>query len=189
MSLRPSTVDPRGFRSALSSFASSVCVVTLWNSAGTALGMTATAFASVSINPLLILVCVNRAARIYGPILERSRFGVNILGAVSQEMSDFCARPDADKILEPSWLAPGNGWQSPALAGCLAFLDCQVEQSVPAGTHGVLIGEVQGIGLREEAHSETVDPLVYYRGRYRQLQGVINYSRPSPLPLVSEDLP
>ncbi len=108
---------------------------------------------------------------------------MNILGAVSQEVSDFCARPGADKVLEPSWLAPGNGWRSPALLESLAFLDCQVKQSVPAGTHGVVIGEVHGIGVCEEVS----EPLVYYRGRYRQLHSVANYQRPRPLPLVLED--
>lgn len=184
MTLRPVDIDPGGFKAALGSLAASVNVITLWDDEGVPRGMTATAFSSVSVDPLLILVCVNRSTRTYEQIAHTRRFGVNILGSVAREISDYCARPGADKGLRPEWLVPAGQWHSPALAGGLAFLDCEVDQDFPAGTHAVLIGAVQGIGLSSAAAHE---PLLHFRGAYRQLQTRIHYPRPRPLPIAMEE--
>src|SRR3954451_7263822 len=116
MGLQPVTADPGGFKAALGSLAASVNVITMWDAESRPLGMTATAFASVSVDPLLILVCVNRSTRTYDHIRETRRFGVNILGSVAREISDYCARPGADKHLRPAWLAQNPDWRAPALS-------------------------------------------------------------------------
>jgi flavin reductase (DIM6/NTAB) family NADH-FMN oxidoreductase RutF len=185
MALQPVDIDPSGFKAALGSLAASVNVITLWDGDGVPRGMTATAFSSVSVDPLLILVCVNRSTRTYQQIAHVGRFGVNILGSVAREISDHCARPGADKGLRPEWLARVESWRSPALAGALAFLDCEVDQDVRAGTHAVLIGSVQGIGLSSAAGQH--EPLLHFRGSYRQLQTKIHHPRPRPLPIAMED--
>lgn len=186
MALHPVDIDPNGFKAALGSLAASVTVITLWDEDGVPRGMTATAFSSVSVEPLLILVCVNRSSRTYEQIARQGRFGVNILGSVAREISDHCARPGADKGLRPDWLAEAESWRSPALSGALAFLDCEVDQEVHAGTHAVLIGAVQGIGLSTiAAHHE---PLLHFRGAYRQLQRKFHHPRPRPLPIAMEEL-
>lgn len=185
MALQPVDIDPGGFRAALGSLAASVNVITLWDGDGVPRGMTATAFSSVSVDPLLILVCVHRATRTYGQIARERRFGVNILGSVAREISDHCARPGADKGLRPEWLARTESWRSPALAGALAFLDCEVDQDIHAGTHAVLIGAVQGIGLGSAAARH--EPLLHFQGAYRQLQTKVHHPRPRPLPIAMEE--
>lgn len=185
MQLRAVDPDRAGFRSALGRFASSVNVISMRDEDGSALGMTATAFSSVSDDPLLVLICVNRATRTYGHIARSGRFGVNILGATARPISDHCARPGSDKGLRPEWLVPDAGWHSPALRDALAFLDCVVEHDTSAGTHAILVGRVTGVGLA--AHG---DPLLYFAGRYKHLRADVRYGQPRPLPVAwdgSED--
>ena len=67
----------------------------------------------------------------------------------------------------------------------MAFLDCEIEQEIHAGTHAVLIGAVQRIGLN--AHPQENDPLIYFSGGYRPLQASIDYPRPRLLPIMLED--
>lgn len=160
-----------GFKQALGSFASGVTVVTFWDRDDRPSGMTASSFSSVSIDPLLVLVCMNREARSYEDVMSRSRFGVNILGQSGVDISSHCARPGKDKLLPAEWLHDVSLDHSPpALVEAIAYLDCSLESEVPAGTHSILVGEVQGIGLSED-HIEA-SPLLYYRGNYRELKAI-----------------
>lgn len=185
MSLESVDLAIDGFRAALGTFASSVNVITMWDEVGRPLGMTATAFSSVSADPFLILVCVNRSTRTYNHIAERGHFGVNILGSVARDISDYCARSGADKFLNQDWLSNKGEWQSPALAGALAFLDCKIEQNIEAGTHAVLIGAVQGIALSEFAREH--EPLVYFQGAYRPLQARSENQALRSLPILLDE--
>ncbi|GJF06274.1 MULTISPECIES: flavin reductase family protein [Pseudonocardia] len=184
MKLRSVEVDRAGFRSALGRFASSVNVISMRDEAGEPLGMTATAFSSVSDEPLLVLICVNRETRTYRHVVRTGRFGVNVMSAAARAISDHCARPGADKRLRDEWLVPVGEWTSPALRNALAFLDCEVDSDTAAGTHAILVGRVTGVGLAEG------DPLLYFSGRYAHLRTEVQYRRPLPLPIAwdgSED--
>lgn len=185
MTLLSTQKSTESFRAALGSFASSVNIITMWDG-DIPLGMTATAFSAVSTDPQLILVCVNKDTRTYEHIASTKHFGVNILGSVAQDLSDYCARPGANKALNERWLADRSTWSSPALAGAVAFLDCTVQQDITAGTHAVLIGAVHGIGLSEFAREH--EPLLYLRGKYRQLTSQKSYKKPAPLPIILEDI-
>ncbi|MER5185311.1 flavin reductase family protein [Streptomyces sp. NPDC002896] len=180
MSLQPVSGDAAGFKAALGSFAAGVNVITLRDDEGRPLGMTATAFSSVSADPLLVLVCMNRSTRSYEQVAATGRFGVNILAAAAREVSDHCSRPGSDKYLAPEWLAEHSEWHAPALAGALAYLDCETERDVTAGTHAVLIARVRAIGLDTAAPLEK-EPLLHFRGGYRQLQR----TAPQPRPLAT----
>jgi flavin reductase (DIM6/NTAB) family NADH-FMN oxidoreductase RutF len=173
--------DGASFRAALGSMASSVAVITMRDEFGRPLGMTATAFSSVSADPLLVMVCVNRSARSCEQIRRGGRFGVNILPAQSRELSDYCARPGDDKILRAEWLTGQESWRTPALRSALAYLDCEIDQDVVAGTHAVLIGAVKGIGMSPSA---TDEPLIHFRGRYRGLTSSKDSRRPAELPVL-----
>lgn len=175
-------VDRSTFRSALGRFASSVNVISMRDEDGVPLGMTATAFSSVSDDPQLILICVNRATRTYAHIARSGKFGVNILGSAARAISDHCARPGSDKGLRSEWLAAATRWESPALRDALAFLDCDVDSDTHAGTHAILVGRVTGIGLA--AHG---DPLIYFGGRYKHIRTEVQYRRPTPLPVLSDE--
>jgi flavin reductase (DIM6/NTAB) family NADH-FMN oxidoreductase RutF len=182
MSLRAVDCDPGGFKRALGAFASSVNVITMWDPDGRPVGMTATAFSSVSTDPLLVLVCLNRSSRSYARVASARRFGVNILGTAAKPISEYCARPGTDKRLRDEWLAESGDWRCPALSDALAFLDCETDQDVAAGTHAVLIGSVRAIGLNTVERRP--GPLLHFRGAYRQLQHRVHYPTPGPLPIT-----
>jgi flavin reductase (DIM6/NTAB) family NADH-FMN oxidoreductase RutF len=186
MSLTAVETSQSSFKAVLGSVAASVNVITMWDDDCRPLGMTATAFSSVSADPLLVLVCINRATRTYYHVAAGGRFGVNILGSAAREISDYCSRPGGDKILDSGWLADTGTWRSPALSGALAFLDCRVDQEVQAGTHAVVIGAVEGIGLASLA--QHFEPLLHFRGGYRQLDAVRKAAAPRPLPIALEEL-
>lgn len=185
LALVPTNHDIDSFRSALGSFASSVTIISMWHD-GVPLGMTATAFSAVSTDPQLILICVNRSTRTYEYIVEGKKFGINILGSVAQDLSDYCSRPGEDKSLVEDWLADNSSWNCPALAGAVAYLDCTVNQTIAAGTHAVIIAQVENIGLSD--FSRDHEPLLYLRGKYRQLTSLNSYKQASPLPIILEDI-
>ena len=130
---------------ALGSFASGVTVITFLDSAGRPCGMTASSFTSVSLDPFLVLVCVNRSARTHQDVVDSGRFGVNILDREAMEISNYCARPGGDKYLLDEWLLEdANLDGSPALTQAMAYLDCTIDSEVPAGTHSIIIGRGTG---------------------------------------------
>jgi len=163
--------DTQLFRDAMASFASGVNVISVWDVQGRPYGMTVSAFASVSIAPQLVLVCLNRECRTYLQIRRARAFGVNILGLQGQEIADHCSQPGVDKTLPGDWLcrpaaADHSGQQSaPELREALAFLGCSVHSEVLAGGHSILLGSVKSIRLGEGGPA----PLVYYRGGYRRI--------------------
>lgn len=174
--------DLQGFRQALAGFASTVNVITMHDDLGNPIGMTATAFSSVSAEPPLILVCINRSNRSFEHVSRDGRFGVNMLTAQAREVSEFCARGGADKTLPAAWLDDAPVWGSPALRGSLVFLDCEIEQEIHAGTHAILIGAVRGIGLSDGPS----EPLVYFQGKYRPLHELADIPLPKRLPILDD---
>lgn len=128
-------------------------------------GMTANAVCSVSIDPPLLLICLNRSSHTSALIAERRRFGVSVLNGGQRLIAEFCARPGEDKRLDPGWLEPtAESSAPPAIAGALSFLDCLVEATYEAGTHTIVVGRVQQILLGNDG-----EPLAYFQGAYRQL--------------------
>ncbi|MPZ52833.1 MAG: hypothetical protein GEU79_08885 [Acidimicrobiia bacterium] len=171
MSLLIAEAGEEDFKQALGSFTSGVTVVTFWASEGWPCGMTASSFSSVSVDPLLVLVCVNRDARTYDDVLRQRRFGVNILGRSGVEISSQCARPGEDKYLLDEWLDQDTSSEAPpALVDAIAYLDCTLHSDVPAGTHSIVVGRVRAIGLADGGPVD--NPLVYFRGQYRELKTV-----------------
>jgi flavin reductase (DIM6/NTAB) family NADH-FMN oxidoreductase RutF len=156
--------DVDRFRRVLGSFAVGVNVITFRTSDGKPHGMTATAMCSVSVDPLLVLICVNRSTRTHDEILTRGRFGVSILGLGGHTISRQCARPGADKSLDSSWLSSDSDCETPVLRDAIAHLDCTVHDAYTAGTHSVILGRVEAAGAAN--HGE---PLIHYRGSYRML--------------------
>lgn len=136
-------------------------MITSVNDAGEPVGMTATAFSSVSLDPPMVLVCVNATARTRHAIEGRTGYAVNILGVEQEPIARQFASSVADKFEGVSWRPGETG--VPLLEGALATLECEVVRSVEAGTHIVYIGAVR-------AGSEPGgDPLLYFDGSYRSL--------------------
>lgn len=157
-------VNPVDFRQAMSSFPTGVNVLTVFDDDHQPHGMTATAFSSVSAEPPLVLVCVNRDTRTHTQIAAAGRFGVNVLGRSSVEVSNHCARNGQDKRIPDEWLARGTGAASPALAGAITHIDCAIHHHADVGTHTIFVGLVEQLSFGHES-----DPLVYFRGAYRDI--------------------
>lgn len=150
------------FREALAAFPTGVTVITVRDEHGRPCGMTANAFCAVSLEPPLVLVCVNRSASTHDRIVREGSFGVNILSETSEEISRHCARPGSDKHLRDEWLVERNV-RTPHLKDAAAYLHCCVESAHPAGTHSIIVGAVI------EVVSRLHEPLLYYRGGYRRM--------------------
>lgn len=166
MLISASDVDASSLRSVLGSFASGVTVLTMRDEFSQPIGMTATAFSSLSLDGRTVLVCVNRSARTHNNIAHTGRFGVNILETENLEIARHCSKPNSDKTLDPAWLDESVEWGSPALRTALAFLDCRVQQEIAAVSHSIFIGEVEGLALNQDL---SADPLLFFRGKFRYL--------------------
>lgn len=185
MGLAYAPPDREPVRRALGSFAAGVTVITTQDTTGVAVGMTATAFTAVSFSPPSVLVCMATAGRTQSLIRSHGRYGVNLLGADAQSVSDYCAAAGADKALPGDWLEQDAPWKSPCLSTSMAFFDCRVADTMETGTHVIIVGDVEAVGL-SRARAVT-SPLIHFRGTYRQLNPVRSGSTPAPLPIVFED--
>jgi len=159
------TVNQAEFRKALGSFATGVTVITV-DRDGEVHGMTANAFTSVSLDPLLVLVCVDHKARTHAHLHAKQRFGVNILAANQRSVSEYYARPVAEHEhaeAEAGARFDRTALGTPVLHGALAYLECRLHSAQDAGDHTIFIAEVEDVVVREG------DPLLYFRGQYRQI--------------------
>lgn len=149
------------FRRALSRFASGVTVVTLKDKTGTPHGITVSAFSSVSLEPPLVLVCIDNDAGTHRIFHESKRFVVNILSEDQNEHSNQFASSIPDKFLN---IHHHEGLEGiPVLKNALVNLECRLVQDFVAGDHTVFIGEIEQVQINEG------NPLVYYQGNYRKI--------------------
>lgn len=163
----PTTPSISEFRLALGQFATGVTVVTAERAPGQVHGMTANAFTSVSLDPLLILICVSQTAQLLPLVRGQKRFGVNILKSDQQAISEYFAQTEESATLETNlgiryrWTPSGV----PLLEDALAHLACNVVTSYIAGDHTIFIAEVESLEVFEG------EPLLYLRGDYLRLNG------------------
>ena len=153
------------FRRALGCFATGVTIITL-DDDGEVHGMTANAFASVSLEPMLVLVCVDHKARTHAHLHARKRFGVNVLSESQQAISGYYARPERehDKAEEQAGAHfDRTAHGTPVLHEALAYLECRLHTAHEAGDHTIFIAEVEDIVVRQG------DPLLFFRGQYRKI--------------------
>lgn len=156
------SVDSAQFRDVVGRFATGVTVLTAVAD-GRAHAMTANAFSSVSLDPLQVLVCVDRHARMHQVIQAATGWAVSILAADQEELSRaFARRADADQRLAvtPTHPAPRSG--APIVDGAIAWLECTTVTAHDGGDHSIYIGEVVGLSVGRPDAS----PLLYFRGRY-----------------------
>lgn len=153
------------FRKAMGHFATGVTIVTV-DLDGEVHGMTANAFASVSLDPLLVLVCVDHSTRTHAHLHARKRFGVNILCDDQRAISEFYADPE--RTHERAEAEAGARFDrtrhgTPMLHGSLAYLECRLHSAEVAGDHTIFIAEVEDVVVNEG------DPLLYFQGKYRKV--------------------
>ncbi|SEH36987.1 flavin reductase family protein [Magnetospirillum fulvum] len=157
------SLDPRSFRKALGSFASGVTVITAIDPrVDLPVGVTVSAFSSLSLDPPLVLFCLGQTGSCVSAIEAAGRFAVNILADDQRDLSARFAGPVEDRWRDLAWEALPGG--APALPGALTVLGCTVTRTVPGGDHLIFIGEVETIRSREGAR-----PLIYHGGAYLDL--------------------
>jgi len=153
------------FRKALGQFSTGVTVVTVEREPGRIQGMTANSFTSVSLDPLLILVCIDHRAKILPFLQKKKRFGVSVLKAGQQAVSEYFARgvhsAEAEARLSIRYSRTASG--VPVLEDTLLQLSCSTVSSHVAGDHTIFIAEVHDAEIHEG------EPLLYFRGEYRTI--------------------
>ncbi len=153
--------DPELFREVFGRFATGVAVITSAGTAGSG-GMTANALCSLSLDPLLALVCFENQARTLPIVREAGRFSVNLLAADQQDLAGVFASklPEAEKLdAVAHHLRDGM----PVIDGALAWATCELRELLAGGDHTIAIGAVLSMGLGEG------EPLLWYGGRYHSL--------------------
>jgi flavin reductase (DIM6/NTAB) family NADH-FMN oxidoreductase RutF len=163
----PSDPTSREFRDSVGMFATGIAVVTA-RSERFGHGMTANAFASVSLDPLLVLVCVVREALMHKVLEEVGRFAVSVLAADQEDLARYFSdsgRPMGMAQFLPVAWRPGPVTGAPLLEGGLAWLECDLEAAYPGGDHSVFLGRVRWVERSDPAG----DPLLHFGGRYRRI--------------------
>ena len=156
------SVTPDEFRSVLGRFPSGVTVVTTKGSDGSDEGMTVSAFCSVSLNPPLVLICIEKNASAYEALTAASGFVVNILAAAQEQIARRFAIVDIDRFEGVGYSRSQNGFA--VLDDVLGVIECATFAKHDAGDHTIIVGEV------EAARANNGTPLLYYRGGYAQLE-------------------
>jgi len=154
-------VTPDDFRAALSRFPSGITVVTSCTTGGDLHGITVSAFSSVSLNPPLILVCIEKTTGSHAAIKESGFFVANILAAGQDEISERFALPFSDKFDGVNYREGIGG--APVLALALVSLECRLANAFDGGDHTIFVGEVENVSVKDG------QPLVYFHGNYRDL--------------------
>ena len=149
------TVSKDLFKQTVGSFPTGVTVTTAYDADGQVVGMTASAFSSVSLDPLLVLMCPAKDAECYSALTEADYFSIHLLAGDQGPLAWQFAKSDVDKTQGLSLDKGPNG--SPKIQGCLAYLECRHHALYDGGDHGILVGEVRHIELPETDR----EPLVY----------------------------
>lgn len=157
------TIDLDTFRSVLGRFASGITVITVVDTDGRDMGMTVSAFASVSLEPPLVSVCIDRAASMYRALCGAERFGVNILASEQEAMSRRFAGVDSAHRFDGLGYERGESGVV-MLDDSLAHMECERVAQHEAGDHTLFIGRVERAIVRDAR------PLLYYRGGYARLE-------------------
>jgi len=162
-----SALDARSYRDLCGRFATGITIVTM-NDSGQVHGMTANAFTSVSLDPMLLLICVDKGASVYDALQRAGAFTVNILAEDQRDIASFFARhgreDDSDAMGGFPYREGKNG--SPIMEGSIGWADCRFWNQTDAGDHTIVIGEVVDMELSQPDS----EPLLYFASGYRNLR-------------------
>ena len=161
----PTVVPDEVFRDVISRFASGVTVITT-TAGGSDHGTTASAVSSLSMDPPMLLICLNRTSDTQAAILESGVFGVNILAEDQGQIAYQFAKKGQDKFAGVGIRRGRTG--VPLVEDALAHLECEVDETVTGGTHTVFLARVK------EAAGKEGTPLTYFRGRFGRLESALD---------------
>ena len=156
------SVSPDEFRSVLGRFPSGVTVVTTLATDGSDQGMTVSAFCSVSLEPPLVLICIEKTASVYQALAKAPRFVVNILSVDQEQIARRFSIVDIDRFAGVGYSRSPSGIA--VLEDALGIIECSHHAMHDAGDHSIIVGQV------ESAEVTGGTPLLYYRGGYSQLE-------------------
>jgi flavin reductase len=153
------------FRKAMGNFATGVTIITV-DLDGEVHGMTANAVASVSLDPMLVLVCVDHGASTHAHLHAKKRFGINMLAEGQRSISEYYAKPvrsheQAEKEAGARFDRTVHG--TPILHGALTYLECRLNVEHTAGDHTIFIAEVEDVRVTPG------EPLLFFHGKYRKI--------------------
>ncbi|MFF2910686.1 flavin reductase family protein [Paenibacillus sp. NPDC057934] len=155
------------WRSMMGKFATGVTVITTLDEEGQPIGMTANAFTSLSLEPSLLIICLDKGSSTLVSLLATRKFTVNFLADTQEDLSRcFARKSETDKFAEIDYREGKLGL--PILGGCLASVECSLADTLDGGDHLILVG--QGEFLYESATQ--LSPLLFYQGKYRALQAL-----------------
>lgn len=157
-------VDQRLFRDVMGTFATGVTVLTL-NIDGEPRGMTANAVMSLSLDPPLVVVSIQRDGSMHELFERATGFGVNILAADQRPISDLFASHGAPDEPMGGFEYRTGSTGVPLLSGTVGHVECRITERLAGGDHTIVIGEALDVGY----DTEGADPLLFHRGRYRLL--------------------
>lgn len=153
-------IDASAYRHVMGHFLTGVTIISAIDpSSGDPVGLAASSFTSVSMDPPLVLFCAGKQSASWAKIQAAGSYCVNILGADDEALCRTFASKSLDKFEGVGWTAGPSG--SPILSSALAWIDCVMHEEVDAGDHVVALGRVLDLGAKESS-----GPLAYYRGGY-----------------------
>lgn len=155
-----SAIDPRQYRDTIGRFATGVTVIT-WDDGDTARGMTANAVSSLSLDPMIVLVCVDKKATAHPQMARVNAFAVNILAEDQIEVSKTFSQRSVQGMYDVPYTKKATG--APIIDGSLAWLDCEVQERIEGGDHTIYLGRVVALEIARPDAS----PLLFYAGAYR----------------------
>jgi flavin reductase (DIM6/NTAB) family NADH-FMN oxidoreductase RutF len=155
-----SVIDPRDFRNALGTFATGVTIITAAAADGKPFGLTCNSFASVSLNPPLVLWSLGMFSQALSVFQNASHFAVNVLGASQQALATKFAKSSENKFAGVEW-TPGLG-KAPILADSVANFQCRAANRYYGGDHVIFLGAVEAYTYNHK------EPLLFARGDYGQ---------------------
>lgn len=153
------TINTIDFRNAMARFATGVTVVTTRDPDGRAHGFTASAFSSLSLEPPLVLVCLEKRARSHPIFMAATHMAISILSIDQIEIALHFARPNLDKFAGLAAIH-GKSTSIPLIPASVAHLECRITDRFDGGDHTIIIGKVLSIDVTER------DPLIYYNRQF-----------------------
>ena len=155
-------LDARSFRAAMGAFPTGVAVLAARAPGGALVGMTVNSLTSVSLEPLQVLVCLNRICESHDVVLSARAFALSLLPASAEQLSTrFAGSTMQERFAQVNWRVESTG--SPVLEDAIAWLDCSVAAVHAAGDHTIVVAEVVACGSRNGT------PLVFHRGTYTRV--------------------
>ena len=149
------------FRQVMGNFATGITIVTTRDNNGEPRGLTVNSFTSVSLDPVLVLVCFDKNLSSLQAFKDSMRFGVSVLGENQEEASRLFAKRESER---PASLYFEGKLGMPLLKNSIAVMECETVATYPGGDHLIFLGEVKNAEVLEPNH-----PLLYFRGKYRKL--------------------